>query len=600
MNIVSIVRKVMSTVPIMCFPKVSVGLSITLLVGAIPSSLNALVSKNLLPYFPKKGNTLIGPFQGNFLLTTGLTGQVGTLCTAMSNKNKVINLVVNSSPVGIVIMAAASQRIIHHVVTQSNDEGYSDESTKNHRNMKEDSDESTKDHRKMKENSEDEIDILIYYFERNKVPMKLFGILKNGKPMTSQYQLNQIGRSKVDSNSNEMDTNICDIFNDLLVILKSGTEHRIGSDEKIQTIRNYAKKYGLLDENEGKKNVCYIRDEREFGLDGLSKISDDVLNKVDLEYSKISESWGFASGLVYTTNLDTDYIREKNGFYAITPNKKMFKFEEVLGRNVVIEYVDGKIDTVWMGAAQVGENYRLGANDIIFRKLERKTVSNSEYYYDDLVIYPDTIIDSRDFGKYFDKHLSIDWNKYKSSDFMYYDYSAGRFLSNNEWKNDIHIAERLSLSVRNAETERVLPQTVQEAIDNEFYLVPEEGTVYHGGERGNLKFIHKDGREVILVFTDINKEAVEKFMEDLGHGYELYYDIDKYPGEIRVINGRKRIDKTYTTRSNPDLFRFEVGYLDEHEEIGNTYNYAYNEMLGRDYIAHFYFDMLTFYWWGCF
>ncbi len=159
-------------------------------------------------------------------------------------------------------------------------------------------------------------------------------------------------------------------------------------------------------------------------------------------------------------------------------------------------------------------------------------------------------------------------------DFLYYDASAGKVITDEEWKANIHFEERFKL---NAQYDKFLPITAYEAEKMNFEKLPSSEAVYHTPsgikneeQKGaSYKYIRADGLEAI---------------------YETLYD-----GSVEIVKSDYKGTRLLT--------------LSEYPKIGPTFNYSPNDKTtgisdvietktSDASIAHYYFDMLPFYWWG--
>ena len=171
----------------------------------------------------------------------------------------------------------------------------------------------------------------------------------------------------------------------------------------------------------------------------------------------------------------------------------------------------------------------------------------------------------------------------KIDDYLYWDSSNGAFLTQEQWRDEIHYSQRFTYN-----QDDLLPKNVVEALQQGFEKLPRSEAEYHQIDKSLdeyeygacLKFVHEDGREAIYI---INTNSLD---------YEN--DISKYPASTTLIT------------------------IESHPEIGPTFNYAPNDSAGTKWfwetveneysyleskfttnsIAHYYFDMLTYYWWG--
>lgn len=149
--------------------------------------------------------------------------------------------------------------------------------------------------------------------------------------------------------------------------------------------------------------------------------------------------------------------------------------------------------------------------------------------------------------------------------FLYYDSSKGKFLTIDEWKT-VHFEERFNL---NCCYDKYLPITSYEAVNMGFEKLP----------MGKSKYHIPDGVE-----TETEKGATHKYIrrDDLEAIYEVLIDAVSVESITNNYQGTKMLP------------------LQEYPKIGPTYNYAPNDdaLTSDASIAHYYFDMIPFYWWG--
>lgn len=159
-------------------------------------------------------------------------------------------------------------------------------------------------------------------------------------------------------------------------------------------------------------------------------------------------------------------------------------------------------------------------------------------------------------------------------DFLYFDVSADRPLTSDEWRDVIHFSERFALN-----DDDTLPQSAAEAVAAGFQKLSKGDSKYHQFDASLgewdfgacLKFVREDGKEAVYLIT----------------------------GE----SGDQNIALTDPTATR--LLK-----LADFPEIGPTFNYSLNAFDTENFItnlldkaasasiAHYYFDMLPYYWWG--
>ncbi|MCT4606069.1 MAG: hypothetical protein N4A64_08210 [Marinisporobacter sp.] len=242
----------------------------------------------------------------------------------------------------------------------------------------------------------------------------------------------------------------------------------------------------------------------------------------------------------------------------LLPSGNRYKVIKENLRTVIAEFDDhNKIINRWMGASQVGTNVRGGHGDEIYIKLKKKITKPKNknkaeeekiIYHYKLPILKDMIID---YLKVPDNYLSNPKN------FMYFDASEGRFISEEEWRDNIHYKERMELN-----GDDQLPATPEEAEKQGFRKLIWFKAIYHGSTSGNLKYVHSDGREAIY-------EPIYKYTE-------------------------KTLFKGKITTTKKTIEGYKIMTFEDNPVQGPTYNYI-DESVSSE--GHFLFDMLPYYWW---
>ncbi len=178
-----------------------------------------------------------------------------------------------------------------------------------------------------------------------------------------------------------------------------------------------------------------------------------------------------------------------------------------------------------------------------------------------------------------DGQVATDWLKLleadgNSSDFLYFDNSEGDVISSEDWKSKIHFDERFEL---NCYYDTFLPITAYEAKQMGFRKLPQ----------GEAKYHTPDG-----IDSETVKGASYKYVTS--DGLEAIYEV-LYDGSVETVSNDPK-----GTKMLP---------LQDYPKIGPTFNYSPNDSstgildfvpskVSDASIAHYYFDMLPFYWWG--
>lgn len=272
----------------------------------------------------------------------------------------------------------------------------------------------------------------------------------------------------------------------------------------------------------------------------------------------------------------------------INEKVKYSKFKLDTAEGVLAEYQNGRIVGFWKMVAKVTGSIEVGLGDMIFpkMKLDVNTVDPKFGSLDSVNNDYNKKFYSRDTGRFPGYQAAFSYNhgyllavtylyegkKFDISDFMYYRVSDGRIISEDRWKNEVHCKERYE-----ANSDSTLPRTKSKAEDAGFVRISRVGAKYHGGDDGNLKYVHENGKEAIYR----NKDKTKYISNNTYHNND----------------GISGIDGSGPYGSRPDE-AYERITLKDYPQIGPTFNYAYSTGLGEKYTAHYYFDMLPYYKWG--
>ena len=167
-------------------------------------------------------------------------------------------------------------------------------------------------------------------------------------------------------------------------------------------------------------------------------------------------------------------------------------------------------------------------------------------------------------------------------DFLYWDASKKQILTSTEWRNIIHYDERFKWN-----NDDTLPQSVAEALEEGFKKLPIGDSKYHQLYDNLLEYTqwfcikcaHADGREAI--YTVIQPEQSK-------------YSVLSNPSITKLLKLKYYPDVGPTYNYSPND-SYEISWLDSLGSalIGTTYS-----KISFNSIAHYYFDMLPYYWWG--
>ena len=236
---------------------------------------------------------------------------------------------------------------------------------------------------------------------------------------------------------------------------------------------------------------------------------------------------------------------------------------------------------VYLSFAKAGDQVAEGNHDEVYRKAQIEQSTTGKYYFylssgTALAIVYNTL-------STYDLH-SLEWLPNPEdlpyhpvendvNNFLYWDASQNNIVSAEEWRESIHFEERFA-----ANDDENLPQSAADAVKAGFEKLPSGDSKYHQldaskkeFEKGScLKYVHSDGREAIyeVILDNQNQKSVES--------------------------------DTSATR---------LLTLEEYPLIGPTFNYSPNDFsdnplefvenkFTHNSIAHYFFDMLPYYWWG--
>ncbi|MBE5865348.1 MAG: VWA domain-containing protein [Lachnospiraceae bacterium] len=207
--------------------------------------------------------------------------------------------------------------------------------------------------------------------------------------------------------------------------------------------------------------------------------------------------------------------------------------------------------------ASVGNNVVEGNYDEIYRKAELvDSVSGKKFKLEYGLV---DLINNAAESEPGVPHLDKDPEQY-----LYFDYSKNTFLSSSEWREDIHYTERFEA---NAYKDIFLPISSYEASKAGFKKLSFGDSKYHRPE--NVK-------------DETSVGSTHKYITD--SGLEAIYKVE-IAGSVKEITSKP--------------FATSVMKLDDYKDIGPTYNYSPNDnnKASNVSIAHYYFDMVPYFWW---
>jgi len=171
----------------------------------------------------------------------------------------------------------------------------------------------------------------------------------------------------------------------------------------------------------------------------------------------------------------------------------------------------------------------------------------------------------------------------KVDNFLYWDASKGTVLSSTEWKETVHYSERYALN-----QDYYLPANVVEALEQGFEKLPVEEAKYHqiNPDLGELdygaclKFIHRDGREAVYKVDTYSKDYENDIA--INPASTTLLKLEDYPNEGPTFN------------YSPNDSAGSIVWWD----LINRFSSFTASKVSVNSVAHYYFDMLPYYWWG--
>ena len=264
--------------------------------------------------------------------------------------------------------------------------------------------------------------------------------------------------------------------------------------------------------------------------------------------------------------------------------------------------IDNGNDTydLYLMYAKAGSNVLGGNGDEVYRKIEVCYLSNGKV---GLKCSGGSAQEVMDNALNSNGNYCYDINEADPNNFLYWDASSKKILSTDEWRELIHYSERFELN-----DDESLPKNVVQAIEAGFTKLPASDSKYHQEndtlkeyEQGYcLKYVHQDGREAI--YCVVKSGQSEKTVAT-----------DPSATELITLQAKPLIGPTFNYSPNdyyemsnswqeyilklfvlyPPIDKFGV-ILD----VGSDLICIAHAKTTHDSIAHYYFDMLPYYWWG--
>lgn len=243
-------------------------------------------------------------------------------------------------------------------------------------------------------------------------------------------------------------------------------------------------------------------------------------------------------------------------------------------------YYENVREELYLMYAKAGKTVLGGNGDEIYRKVNLKGNLSNNYLQTESGNAWDmysNAIDSK--GGYCKVESEAD-----QLAFLYWDASQDQILTSVQWQYDIHYGERFALN-----NEETLPKNACDAVKEGFVKLPLSETKYHQIDipiedlkddeyqiGACVKYCHKDGREAIYLigFVGQTKESIES-----NQGVTVLLPLYEYPDAGPTYN--------YSPNDSPETGK---GFLEDWVSEGTS-------KISHNSIAHYYFDMLPYYWW---
>ena len=180
--------------------------------------------------------------------------------------------------------------------------------------------------------------------------------------------------------------------------------------------------------------------------------------------------------------------------------------------------------------------------------------------------------------------------------FLYWDASKNQILSSEEWKNQIHYQERYELNDDDS-----LPKSFAEALSSGFEKLPAGDAKYHQIYEGLdeydqwacLKCVHPDGREAVYAIVKTGQTL--KTVSADPNATKLL-TLEQYPDVGPTFNYSPNDFVHLTWEAYVESGLIVIGGLDVYASLWLA-EFAITKT-SHNSIAHYYFDMLPYYWWN--
>lgn len=184
------------------------------------------------------------------------------------------------------------------------------------------------------------------------------------------------------------------------------------------------------------------------------------------------------------------------------------------------------------------------------------------------------------------------------NNFLYWDKDRNSILSADGWRTEIHYRERYLLN-----NDAGLPSNAAEAEAEGFKLLPESDAAFHQlypdtdmfDYLGSLKYCHEDGREAIyqVVVEGGNENNVIRRSPSATRLLPLAEYPEIGPTFNYSPNDSYEMTETMTEKASGFLSLTQFTESLRRNTIENM-----QAKLTDATLAHFYFDMIPYYWWG--
>lgn len=264
---------------------------------------------------------------------------------------------------------------------------------------------------------------------------------------------------------------------------------------------------------------------------------------------------------------------------------------------ICIDNSDNTYD-LYLMYAKAGSSVLGGSSDEIYRKVELSYLSNGKVGLkckggSAIAVMANAF---NSYGNHCDNANEADPNN-----FLYWDASSRALLSVEEWRDLIHYSERFELN-----DDENLPNNVVEALAAGFVKLPASDSKYHQEndklkeyELGYcLKYVHNDGREAIYYVvksgqneSKVNTDPAATQLITLQNKPLIGPTFNYSPNDYYELSWQESMLKVRVASAVSS--RFGVILVVGSEIL----EFAYSKT-SHSSIAHYYFDMLPYYWWG--